>query len=132
MKNRIAKFIYELLFIEIFALVIGAGAGFMQGIVAFSGQKTELVLQFGAWAAFTGMGLAIVIIPLLYFGLIRNSLTLSTAIELISLIIIIGLFSAFVLKTYFDAGWLSWIVTTISSLIMTLIYCKTGFRIIKN
>ncbi len=112
------------------AIVLGAGLGFIQGLLSvISGQKTEITLQFSAWAALIGIGVSIIVVPILYYYLIRNSLSLSAIIEMTALITLIGMFSAYVLGRTLDAGWLSWMVTIVVAVVVAILYCKQGVRI---
>ena len=121
---KIIRIIVEFAFVELYAIVVGAGIGFMEGIFAFSRQK--LTLDGGVLAALWGAEVAGIVFPVLYFFLMRNSLSLPDFIEMNALIVLVGILSTFLF------GPMSWLWTIVAALAIVPIYCKSTFRILGN
>jgi len=123
------KLLFDFICLELFSLILGAGLGFLQGIASFARQKTEVMLGLSGWAALMGGVVAAIIIPVMYYSMVRSEISVYAGIQMIALIGFIGIISAFLLGVFLDAGWLSWIITCLASVVVCIAYTKHHFRI---
>jgi hypothetical protein len=83
------------------------------------------MLQESLWAATLGMGVAAILVPVLYFTLMRNSLSLSDFVEMSALILLVGVISGYLL------GPMSFLWTVAVTLFIVPIYSRSTFWIMK-
>lgn len=114
----------EFILVETFALAFGSGIGFLQGLCAFNKLHTETKLGLCAWAALTGAGVSLLLVPILYYGLLRGVLTVEMLAEILFISLICGMISAYFLTAFLDAGWLSCLVTPIAAVLVTIFLRK--------
>lgn len=111
------------------SIVLGVGMGFIQGMLSVVRNDTAFQLMMGSHAALIGGMVSCILIPILYFSMIRRTLTLRALIEMCGIIILFGLAAALILGLYTEAGWLSWIITVALTIFASLLYCLGGVRI---
>lgn len=121
---KITQAVVEFICVELYSIVIGAGLGFIQGICAFSTGKIELWMHYGWWGALPGAVVASVLFPLLYYSLMRKSLSLPVFIEMSSLIFFVGILFSII------GGWSSALITIVASAMIAVLYCGSTFRIV--
>lgn len=121
--------ICEIISVCIFSLIFGVGVGFIQGFLAWSEQKFSLKLGFAGFSAMTGGGVGLFIIPAIYFSLIRNSMSLTSFIEMNALVVLFGATTSYLLGYFWDAGWLSFLFTPVLLVTFAILYCKFNFSL---
>ncbi len=124
MKNLriILGMILEFLVIGFCAFLLGCGLGFLQGVIVFCDARTDIKLGLSGWAAIIGGVISLAVSPWIYYLIIKGRFTVVKLAEMIAIIGAIGIGSAFFLTKISDGGWLSWLVTVASSIIVSYVY----------
>ncbi|EEF60774.1 hypothetical protein [Pedosphaera parvula] len=117
-----AKLFWQIACILVFSSLLGAGFGFIQGVAAFAHLPIEQKLGLSAWAALTGIGVSVLLGPILYFGVIRNQVSLEALGQVLLIAFIIGVSTAALLGAVLDGGWLSCFVTPVAVVLLTIAF----------
>jgi len=125
--------VLEFLTVVSCAAVIGSGIGYIQGLVAFREVPRTGAEAFGyaCASALVGCVVGALEAPILYYSMLRNSLTLSGAALVVVGCLLFGCVSAFMFGA--ELGWTSALVTCLVAVGLSayvLIRGRPGARVL--